>query len=91
MIDQCENFSALFQEWDIWAPHFFFNRETELISDTDRECARELRTKYFGDLADGVIPPRNEENLAKLAHVLSLQTFSGPLAQDTVQLFSRVA
>lgn len=74
--------TKLFKEWDKWAPHNFFNRETDLITADDIAASQKIREKFFGTAADR-IPDYNDENLKKLAKIFSLSTFYGTLATDS--------
>ena len=50
-----KRWNLLFQQWETWAPQLLFNRETDLITNEDREFVNKVRERFFGpsDLIPG--------------------------------------
>ena len=42
-----KRWDLLFRQWDLWAPQLFFNRETDLVTETDKSCVRQIRERFF--------------------------------------------
>ena len=82
----------LFNNWDIWAPHLFFNRETDLVSLEDIEKAGKIRDKFFpaassADKEDNAnnnmnMPKLNETSLRTMEQIFSTAIFHAPLVKD---------
>ncbi|TRY70685.1 hypothetical protein TCAL_10027 [Tigriopus californicus] len=76
----------LFTQWEQWAPQLFFNRETDLITESDQSCVSKIKERFFPGAG---FPPRNDLNLKRLEQIYSLAIFQAPLARDLKLLFAQ--
>ena len=72
---EAKRWELLTRDWEEWAPLIFFNRERELIQDSDREAAASIAQFYFGEDVNMETLERTEENLAKLGRIYSMSYF----------------
>ena len=75
--------SLLRKDWEEWAPLLFLNRERELITDADREIAKDIGEFYFGKGVDISTLEGNEENIAKLTQMYSMAYFHSGFDEDS--------
>ena len=75
------------RDWDQWAPLIFFNRERELITESDQAAAASIAQFYFGDNVDMSSLARTPGNLVKLGRIYSMAYFYSGADHD-VRLLS---
>lgn len=77
-----KRWNLLFQQWDTWAPQLFFNREADLVTESDRLCVAKIKDKYFNVAEDKKIPDCTDGNLRSLEQIFTTSIFHAPLARD---------
>ena len=82
--------TPFFKDWNKWASHLFFMRETELVSDEDKEKSLKIRDKFFPEITnDNLVPPKTAENHQALEQCLSTSIWHAPMINDANMLAYR--
>ena len=82
--------TPFFKDWNKWASHLFFNRETELVSDEDKEKSLKIRDKFFPEITnDNLVPEKTKENHQALEQCLSTSIWHAPMINDANMLAYR--
>ena len=82
--------TPFFKDWNKWASHLFFMRETELVSDEDKEKSLKIRDKFFPEITnDNLVPPKTAENHQALEQCLSTSIWYAPMINDANMLAYR--
>jgi len=81
-----KRWNLLRQNWPEWAPLLFLSRERELLTDADKEIAKEIGEFYFGKDVDISELKAGEDVLAKLTEIYSMSYFHAGFDQDSKML-----
>merc|ERR1711892_271605 len=78
-----KRWNLLRQNWTEWAPLIFLNRERELLTDADKEIAKEIGEFYFGRDVDISSLAGEVKTWAKLTEIYSMAYFHSGFDQDS--------
>jgi len=70
-------------DWEGWAPLIFLGRERDLVTDADREIAKEIAEFFFGAGVDISKLDGDDETLEKLTKIFSMSYFQSGFDKDS--------
>ena len=81
----------LFDNFNHWAPHLLFNRETELITTEDKKKSVTIKDKFFPTESPDQVPPMHEGTHRTMEQLFATAVFQAPMIHDTKLLAAKGA